>query len=235
MTKQLSTELATYYQSQIGFLRWMVEMGRIDIATEVLLLASHVALLREGHLEAVFNTYAYLKHKHNSRLALGPKYSQIHMGDFRKVDWTDFYGEVREAIPDNAPEPRGKEVILRLFVDSDHANNKLWQRSRTGFCIFINMGCMIWFTTRQATIKSAVFGSEIVAMKQGMEASRGLWCKLRMMGVPIAGPTYTYGDNMSVIYNTQRPESTLRKKSNSVCFHVVPEAVAMGELLTGHA
>ena len=83
-------------------------------------------------------------------------------------------------------------------------------------------------------IETAVFGSELVAMKQGMEASRGLWYKLRMMGVPIAGPTYTYGDSMSVIRNTQRPESTLRKKSNSICFHAVLEAVAMGELLTGH-
>ena len=234
MTKQLSIKLATYYQSEIGILCWMVEMGRIDIATEVSLLALHVALPLEWHLEAVFNIYAYLKHKHNSHLAPDPTYPQVHMGDFREVDWRDFYGEVREAIPDNAPKPWGKEVILRLFVDSDHANDKLWQRSRTGFSIFINMGCVIWFTKRQATIESAVFGSEFVAMKQGMEASRGLWYKLRMMGVPIAGPTSTYGDNMSVIHNTQQPESTLRKKSNSICFHAVREAVAMGELLTGH-
>ena len=39
---------------------------------------------------------------------------------------------------------------------------------------------------------------------------------------------------MSVIHNTQRPESTLKKKSNSICFHAVCEAVAMGECLTGH-
>ena len=103
-----------------------------------------------------------------------------------------------------------------------------------GFCIFISMGCVIWFTKRQATIESMVFGSEFVVMKQGMEASWGLWYKLRMMGVPIARPTYTYGDNMSVIHNTQQPESMLRKKSNSICFHAVCEAVAMGELLTGH-
>ena len=66
MTKQVSAELATYYQSQIGILCWMVEMGRIDIATEVSLLASHVALPQDGHLEAVLHMYEYLKHKHNS-------------------------------------------------------------------------------------------------------------------------------------------------------------------------
>ena len=39
---------------------------------------------------------------------------------------------------------------------------------------------------------------------------------------------------MSVIHNTQRPESTLKKKSNSICYHAVRESVAMGESLTGH-
>ena len=63
---------------------------------------------------------------------------------------------------------------------------------------------------------------------------RGLFSKLRMMGVRISGPTYIYGDNMSVIHNTQRLESTLRKKSNLICYHAVRESVAMGESLTGH-
>jgi hypothetical protein len=54
------------------------------------------------------------------------------------------------------------------------------------------------------------------------------------MGVPINGPTYVYGDNMSVIFNTSRPSSQLKKKSNSVCYHAVREAVAMGECITTH-
>jgi ABC-type thiamine transport system ATPase subunit len=54
------------------------------------------------------------------------------------------------------------------------------------------------------------------------------------MGVGISGPSYIYGDNMSVIHNTQRPESMLKKKSNSICYQTVGESVAMGESLTGH-
>ena len=67
-----------------------------------------------------------------------------------------------------------------------------------------------------------------------METLRGLRYKLRMMGVPIWGPSLIYGDNMSVIHNTQRPESTLKKKSNYIAYHAVRELVAMGKLLTGH-
>jgi len=55
-----------------------------------------------------------------------------------------------------------------------------------------------------------------------------------MMGIAISGPTYIYGDNMSVIYNMQRPESTLSKKSNAICYHTVQESVVMGESLTEH-
>ena len=96
------------------------------------------------------------------------------------------------------------------------------------------MACIIWYTKRQATVESAAFGAEFVAMKQAMEVSRGLRYKLRMMGIPLEGTTDMYGDNMSTIHNTQCPESQLKKKSDSICCHAVREAVAMGEVLTGH-
>ena len=87
---------------------------------------------------------------------------------------------------------------------------------------------------KQATVETSVFGAEFVAMKLGMETLWGLQYKLQMMGVPIAGPSSVYGDNMSVIHNTQCPESTLKKKSNSVCYHAVREMVAMNEMRTAH-
>ena len=131
-------------------------------------------------------------------------------------------------------KPRGKEVDLRCFVDADHAGDTVTRRSRTGFFIFINMVLIICHSKKQTTIEPSVFGSEFVAMKVAMETSRGLRYKLRMMGVLISGPTYMYGDNMSVIHNTQTHESTLKKKSNSICHHAVREVVAMGETLTAH-
>ena len=132
------------------------------------------------------------------------------------------------------PKPLGKDVDLRLYVDSSHANDKVNRRSRTGFFVFMNSALIQWYSKKQATIESSVFGAEFVAMKVGIETVRGIRYKLRMMGVPISGPTYIYGDNMSVIHNTQKPESTLKKKSNAICYHTVRESCAMGESLTGH-
>ena len=58
---ELNPELASYYQSLIGILRWVVEMGQIDICVEVSMLSSHVALLREGHIQQGFHIFAFLK------------------------------------------------------------------------------------------------------------------------------------------------------------------------------
>jgi hypothetical protein len=198
------------------------------------MLASHLALPREGHFEVAIHVFAYLDKKHNSRIVFDPSYPSIDHSKFKECDWRAFYGDAKEAIPPNAPEPRGKEIDLRLFVDSDHAGDQAIRRSRTGFFVFLNMAPIVWYSKRQPTVESSVFGAEFVAMKNGMETVRGLRYKLRMMGVPLSGPTLMYGDNMSVIHNTQRPESTLKKKSNSICYHAIREAVAMGECLTTH-
>ena len=121
-----------------------------------------------------------------------------------------------------------------FFVDSDHAGDKSDRRSRMGFMIFMNMAMINWYTKNQATVQGAFFGAEFVAMKQGLEASRGIIFKLRMMGVRIDGPTYVYGENMYVIHNTSKPESVLKKKSKFICYHFVREAVSMRECLTTH-
>ena len=69
--------LLNYYQTQIGVLRWMVLLGRIEIITEVSMLASQLALPREGHLEAVFHIFEYLKGHHNSWMVFDPTYPTI--------------------------------------------------------------------------------------------------------------------------------------------------------------
>jgi hypothetical protein len=94
-----------------------------------------------------------------------------------------------------------------------------------------NQSPISWFSNKQSTIETSVFGPEFVVMKQGMDLICGLRYKLRMMSVQLSGPSFISGNSMSVIHNTQRPESTLEKKSNSVCYHAVCEAIATGECL----
>jgi hypothetical protein len=111
-TPELNDKDATFYQSQIGVLHWCVELGRVDIITEVLTLSSHLALPCEGHLEALLHLFAYLNKKHNVNIIFNPLYPTIDMTVFKECNWKHFYGDVHEAIPPNAPPPRGKDVDL---------------------------------------------------------------------------------------------------------------------------
>ena len=95
--------------------------------------------------------------------------------------------------------------------------NETDPRSRTGYMIFVNMALIDWLSKKQDTVEKAIFGSEFVAMTHGVETLRGLQYKLLMMGEHIDGPTYVYGGNMSVIFNTSQTESQLKKKLNSLC------------------
>ncbi len=234
-SQELSGEELSYYQSQVGVLRWIVELGRIDIITEVSSLASCLALPRKGHLEAVFYLYGYLNKRTNGTVILDPTYPDIDLIQFNDgADWSTFYGDAKEAIPKDMPKPRGKSLVTRLFVDSDFAADESLRRSRTGFILYLNNAPISWYSKKQGTIETSVFGAEFVAMRTGLEAGRALRYKLRMMGIPIEEPIYCHGDNMSVIHNTQRPESMLKKKSNSICYHFCREMVAMGEAMTTH-
>ena len=71
-------------------------------------------------------------------------------------------------------------------------------------------------------------------MKQCCEYLRGLRYKLRMMGIPVEGPAYIQGDNQSVLANTTIPDSTLKKKSQSIAYHFVREGAARDEWRTAY-
>jgi hypothetical protein len=55
-----------------------------------------------------------------------------------------------------------------------------------------------------------------------------------MMGVTLSGPIFVYGENMYVLHNTQRPDSVLKKKSNSICYHGEHKYTTMGESIIVH-
>jgi hypothetical protein len=75
VTNELEPTDASYYQSLIGMLRWIVELGRVDICLECSILSSHLTLPREGHLQQVFHIFTYLKKHHNAELVFEPTQS----------------------------------------------------------------------------------------------------------------------------------------------------------------
>ena len=237
ISPELNGTEASYYQSLIGVLRWMVELGRIDICLEVSMLSSHLALPREGHLEQLFHIFAYLKKFHNTEIVYDPSDPCITESNFERKDWTSSeFGHIsgEEELPPNMPEPRGLGFTMNAKVDADHAADTVSRRSRTGFFVYLNCSLVYWMSKKQTSVESSSFGSEFVAMKQCCEYLRGLRYKLRMMGIPCEGPVYVSGDNQSVLANTTIPDSTLKKKSQSICYHFVREGAARDEWRTSY-
>ena len=237
ISRELNPTEAAYYQSLIGVLRWIVELGRVDICLEVSMMSSQLALPREGHLEQVLHIFAHLKKYHNAEIVYDPTEPNIDESLFEAKDWASSeFGHLdgKEELPPNQPQPRGFGFTIRAKVDADHASDSVSRRSRTGFLVWVNSSLVHWWSKKQTSVETSSFGSEFVAMKQCCEYLRGLRYKLRMMGIPVNGPCYISGDNQSVLANTTNPGSTLKKKSQSIAYHYVREGVARDEWRTSY-
>ena len=126
VTDLLNDTDASYHQQQIGVLRWMVELGRIDIITETSMLAAFSVAPRAGHMAAVLHLFAYLKAHKRSKMVFDP--STVDHPPHPKHDWTDFYNS-KEKIPGDKPEARGNSIQSTCFCDSDHGGDAVSRRS----------------------------------------------------------------------------------------------------------
>ncbi|CAJ1952577.1 unnamed protein product [Cylindrotheca closterium] len=141
--------------------------------------------------------------------------------DIPKSEWHEFYPWAKEVLPPDMPEALGQAVKIVMFVDASHASNLVTRQSRTGVLILLNHAPIVWYLKKQNTVETSSFGSAFAALKTGVELVEGLVYKLQMMGIPIDGHCHTLVDNNSVVMNASRPESVLKKKSNSVAYHYV--------------
>ena len=147
---------------------------------------------------------------------------------YQRKDWSSSeFGHVegKRELPPNMPEPRGLGFTVRAKVDADHASDTVTRRSRTGFLVYINSALVYWFSKKQNSCETSSFGSEFTAMKQCCEYIKGLIYKLRMMGIPCEDPVLIEADNQSVLANTTIPDSVLKKKSQSIAYHMIREVL----------
>jgi len=225
-SRELNREEQNYYQGVIGVLRWICELGRLDIMVAVSLMSRYLAQARYGHLQQVYHIFAYLEQHDRSRLVFDDREPIFDERAFHKCDWKELYPDAAEVIPPDMPVPLGKAVVMSCFVDADHAGCKETRRSHTGVIIYVNKAPILWYSKRQTTVETSTFGSEIVAMKIAVEMIEGLRYKLRMLGVPIVGPCSVFCDNDSVVKNVTHVESPLKKKHCSISYHKTREAIA---------
>ena len=93
-TPVLEHYLASWYQSLIGTLMLMVELERVNIITEVPLMAPQMEIPRECHLDDMIHVFYFLHQKYNLRMAFDTTYPGINVKVLKECDWKEFYGDV---------------------------------------------------------------------------------------------------------------------------------------------
>jgi hypothetical protein len=119
------------------------------------------------------------------------------------------------------PEPLIPEMVINIFVDANHAHDKVTGRSVTGLFCFVGSTPVSWKSKRQASVQTSTFGAEFTALKKAVEEGITLRYYLRSMGIKVGKPTPIFVDNMGVVLNASNPGSTLNKKSEALSYHFV--------------
>ena len=155
-----------------------------------------------------------------------PNYSKM------RPDFLKDYPDAKEELDPGFPKSFGPILETTILVDSDHAHDQKTRRSLTGLIAFVGSTPVIWMSKRQGSVASSTYAAEFSALRTATEEAQSLRYMLRCLGcnIPADGscPTKVFGDNLSVIQNSQNPAADLSKKHVAISFHVVREAIAAG-------
>ena len=166
ISPELTQLQASYFQSLIEILQWIVELRQANICMKTSAMASMMAMPQQGHLNTLFHMFAFLKNKHNGVMVFDPTLPTINKSAFPEQDWSaTAYSGCKEDIPPNAPKPQGIGFTMRAFVDSDHAGDTATQRSQTVYIIFFNGAQIYWFSKKQTCADTLSFGLEFIAIQ----------------------------------------------------------------------
>jgi hypothetical protein len=229
-TDELDDTGRSVYQSLIGCLQWVVTLGRFDIACVVTTMSRFRAVPRKGHLDLLGNVFGYLRKYPDGTIRFHTD-TPSHEDQFTpcSVSWErSVYGETFEEIPEDAPVPKGKPVWQTGFFDADLEHCKVTGRLAMG-AIFMVQGTIIGhFSRRQSTVETATYASEFIAGRAALDESIAIWYELRMLGAPLDGPIWMFGDNKSMINSAAEPSGRLTKRHLILSWHWLREKAAMG-------
>ena len=217
------------YQSIIGALQWTISLCRFDIAVSVMTMGRFRMAPRQGHLERLKRICGYLRNFPHAAICFQTNLPthEDHLHKIQEHDWMyAVYGNIKEELPSNMPMPKGNIVRTTSFVDANLMHDFTNGRSATGILHMINATPIEWFSKRQNTVESATYGSEFTAARQATDQIVDLRYTLRMLGVPLDGPAWLFGDNQSVVTSSTLPHSPLSKRHNALAYHRVREAIS---------
>jgi hypothetical protein len=92
-------------------------------------------------------------------------------------------------------------------------------RSLTGILHLMNKTPIEWYSKKQATVETEMYGSEFVAARICVEQIIDQQNTLRFLGVPVREKSYMFGDNKSVVDSSM--QKMLSCTSITLCCHFI--------------
>ena len=214
----------------------MITLGRFDIQFAISTLSQYSMAPRAGHMLALHRVFGYLDKYPDGMIPIDVNDPPIRKEAIitQGQNWIEFYPDAEEDVPHDALLPLGEVATMTVFVDADHARDKVTRRSVTGIILLVNNTPLVWISKRQKTVETSTYGSELVAARIAVDLIIEMRYKFRMLGIQLEDKTLMVGDNMSVVLNTTIPSSSLKKKHLGCAYHRVREGIAGGFILFGH-
>ena len=144
------------------------------------------------------------------------------------------YGNGYEDKPTDAPEPKGKRVILSHYYDANLMHDVLNGKSVTGVFHLANLTPLMWYSKKQATSEIATYGAEFLAACTCMEHIVDIRNSVWYLGVPVYETSYVWGDNESQIRSSTIPYARLNKRYNILSYHYVCNMISKGFIHLQH-
>ena len=86
VTPVLNAGYSAYYMSLIGVLRWIIELGQVDVCLETNAISSHMTMPRKVHIESLFYIFIHLKKYHNTEIVFDPSDPDLDLSLFERKD-----------------------------------------------------------------------------------------------------------------------------------------------------
>ena len=104
VTKECGAERQQRYQQIIDILRRAVETGCINIRFEVAIMLHYQASAHQGHLNALYLVFHFLRKNPKKRLVMDPKEPEVDECVFNNTaNQMELYGDMKEEDPPNMP------------------------------------------------------------------------------------------------------------------------------------